>query len=334
MRQITVAVTSGDPCGVGPEVILKAFAASSRRPQVHLVVVGDLPVFQRIATRLHRRLPPWQVVPSWDLQRVGSGPLTFLDCGHTTSFIPGSTSQTAGRAALDYLAIAVALWKAKRLQALVTGPVTKWAIARVLPGFTGQTEYLARALGVRREVVMLFVSDRLRVALLTRHVALSRVPRAMTKTRLHQSIRLTAQGLTAHFGIARPRLALCGLNPHAGEASRTSEERAVMQPVLRTLGRAGIRCEGPFAADGLFARRTREYDAVICAYHDQGLIPFKMAARDRGCQLSVGLPLVRTSPDHGSALDIAGRGIAEPGSMRYALNLAIRLARRHPSGPC
>ena len=156
----------------------------------------------------------------------------------------------------------------------------------------------------------------------------------MTKTLLHHSIRLTAQGLTAYFGIARPRLALCGLNPHAGEASRTSEERVVMQPVLRALGRAGIRCEGPFAADGLFARDTREYDAVICAYHDQGLIPFKMAARDRGCQLSVGLPLVRTSPDHGSALDIAGRGIAEPGSMRYALDLAIRLARRNPSTLC
>jgi len=237
-----------------------------------------------------------------------------------------------------YLDHAVALWRARRLQALVTAPVTKWAVARVRPSFVGQTEYLARAMGVR-DVVMLFVSAHLRVALLTRHLPLRRVARAIDRTRLRTALRLTASALAASFGIARPRLALCGLNPHAGEARADSEERTVMVPILRALRREGIRCDGPFAADGFFAcsraplagrqaRGPEGYDAVVCAYHDQGLIPFKMAARDQGCQMSVGLPIVRTSPDHGSALDIAGKGLAHAGSMTYALRLAIKLAQR------
>ena len=142
--------------------------------------------------------------------------------------------------------------------------------------------------------------------------------------------RLTMQALRQQFRIQGPRLALCGLNPHAGEETRCGrEEEAVFLPVLRALRRQGMICDGPFAADGFFARHPeRDYDAILCPYHDQGLIPFKMLARDQGCQLSVGLPVVRTSPDHGSALDIAGRGIADPGSMRYALQLAATLALR------
>jgi 4-hydroxythreonine-4-phosphate dehydrogenase len=209
----------------------------------------------------------------------------------------------------------------------VTGPVTKWAIRQVRPGFVGQTEYLAEALGVR-DVVMMFVSDRLRVALLTRHLPLRRVPRTLTPHLLRQSLRLTAQALRRHFGIARPRLAVCGLNPHAGESAGGSEEQRIMRPALRALRRGGLVCDGPFAADGFFAGASPgRYDAVVCAYHDQGLIPFKMAARDRGCQFSAGLPLIRTAPDHGSAREIAGRGVADCGSMLYAIRLAERLSR-------
>ena len=249
----------------------------------------------------------------------------FLDCAHSATFMPGRSSREAGAASLIYVDHALALWRAKRLRALVTAPVTKWAIARSQPSFVGQTEYLAGAMGAR-EVVMLFVSDRLRVALLTRHVPLARVSRSISRQTLQSALRLTAGALATHFKIRRPTLALCGLNPHAGEAGRCgTEERTVMAPVLRALRREGLRCEGPFAADGFFAGTPR-YDAVVCPYHDQGLIPFKMLARDRGCQLSVGLPTIRTSPDHGSALDIAGRGMANPGSMIYALRLAAKLS--------
>jgi 4-hydroxythreonine-4-phosphate dehydrogenase len=190
-----------------------------------------------------------------------------------------------------------------------------------------------------REVAMLFVSQRLRVVLLTRHLPLRRVPLALTPRLIRSTLRLTARALQTQFRIPRPRLAVCGLNPHAGEAGQCGEEEVTrMTPILRALRAGRILCDGPFAADGFFAQqlhparsngapRTR-YDAIVCAYHDQGLIPFKMVARDAGCQLTIGLPIIRTSPDHGTALDIAGRGIAHPGSMIYALQLAAQLGRR------
>ena len=321
-----LAITAGDPCGIGPEVILKTLAVTSIPAGTRLVVIGDLPVFKCESTRLRRPLPSWQVVRSQGLTSFGAAPVTFLDCGHPGTFAPGRSSGAAGAASLAYLDRALTLWGAGHLQALVTAPVTKWAIAKRGGPFAGQTEYLARAMKVR-DVVMMFVSDRLRVALLTRHLPLDRVSRAVTGTLLRTTARLTAGALKDAFQIERPRLAVCGLNPHAGEESARSEERTVMRPVLRSLERQGLRCDGPFAADGFFARMANRYDAVICAYHDQGLIPFKMLARDAGCQLSIGLPIVRTSPDHGSALDIAGRDIANPGSMIYALTLAAELAR-------
>ena len=313
MAVTPLAITAGDPCGIGPEVILKALSRTRLRCPV--IVIGDHAVFAAAARRIGRRLP-WRA----------SSSVAFLDCGPGTRFLPGRSSAQAGGASLDYLKAALALWRRGRIRGLVTGPVTKWAVERQHAGFTGQTEYLANALGVR-DVVMLFVSDRLRVALLTRHLPLRRVPASVTRALLSKSLRLTVRSLQTQFRIAHPALAVCGLNPHAGEGKPESEERRVMEPVLRAMRRAGIRCDGPFAADGFFASASlKTYDAVICGYHDQGLIPFKMTARDQGCQMSVGLPLVRTSPDHGTALDIAGRGLAEPGSMIYAMRLAARLS--------
>ena len=334
-RNPVIAITAGDPCGIGPEVILKTLRGLPSGLRVRVGVIGDLTVFERLARRLCMPLPAWQVRSPTD-RHPWTSRLTFLDCRHRGRLLPGRASAAAGRASLDYLKCAVELWRAGRMSALVTGPVTKWAIADVLPSFVGQTEYLAGATDAR-EVVMLFVSDRLRVALLTRHLPLRQVASTVTPRLLRTMVELTANTLVSDFRIRRPRLAVCGLNPHAGEESVSSEERTLMRPALAALRRRGIRCEGPFAADGFFARLRQgfggqaaapSYDAVICPYHDQGLIPFKMLARDRGCQLSAGLPLLRTSPDHGSALDIAGRGIANPGSMRYALALAITLARQ------
>ncbi|MBI3996315.1 MAG: 4-hydroxythreonine-4-phosphate dehydrogenase PdxA [Candidatus Omnitrophica bacterium] len=323
---VTLAITAGDPCGVGPEVILKALTTDAVR-RTRLVVIGDLAVFERTAARLHRRLPRWRVVPRGGMDRARGHALTFVECGSSRRFVPGRSSSHAGRAALTYLEEAIRLWRAGTIHGLVTAPVTKWAVAAVEPSFVGHTEYLARAMAAR-EVVMMFVSDAMRVVLLTRHIPLHRVGRAVTSTLLERSVRLTASALTTQFHIRQPTLAVCGINPHAGEEGRCGrEEQAVMIPALRRLRRQGIRCDGPFAADGFFTHATR-YDAIICSYHDQGLIPFKMAARDQGCQVSLGLPIVRTSPDHGSALDIAGRGIANPGSMRYALRLATKLAAR------
>ena len=321
----TLALTAGDPGGVGPEVLLKAIAAGPETRRARLVIIGDYAVFEAAARRLHRRLPSWSVLRPE--QPLPSGRSTLLlDLDHRRIFRPGRTSREAGAASMAYLDCAVRLWRDHKIHGLVTAPVTKWAIRQVLPGFVGQTEYLAEATRAR-DVVMMFVSDRLRVALLTRHLPLRRVAGAINCRLIRRTVRLTARALSQDFHIQRPRLALCGVNPHAGERSLRSEEQRLMVPVLRAVRREGIRCDGPFAADGFFGSPgLASYDAVICAYHDQGLIPFKMAARDRGCQLSAGLPLIRTSPDHGSALDIAGRGIAHPGSMRYAIGLAAQLA--------
>ena len=324
-----MAITAGDPCGIGPEVILKVLADRPPSARARLAVIGELAVFARTAAALRIRLPAWR------LMRTDTTPnlplpedrLVFLDCPSRGPFAPGVSSARAGAASLIYLERAFALWRAGCLDALVTAPVTKWAVAATAPGFRGHTEYLARAMGARH-VVMLFVSDRLRIALLTRHVPLRQVGRMIDRVTLRTTLRLLAQELRTSFGCRHPKIALCGINPHAGEAGYcgTEEERVVV-PVLEALRRQGVRCDGPFAADGFFAQ-AHHYDAVVCAYHDQGLIPFKMLSRDAGCQLSVGLPIIRTSPDHGSALDLAGAHRAHPGSMRYALDLAVALAHR------
>jgi len=320
-----LVITAGDPCGVGPEVILKALAG--QRPSIPMLVIGDRAVFEDTAERVRLSLPKWTLASSVSHAADIAHPLVFLDLRHRWRFVPGRPSARAGEAAAAYLDAAIALLRGGWANGLVTAPVTKWAIEQARGRFEGQTEYLARALRTPR-VLMMFVSDRLRVALLTRHVALRDVPRHLTKACVREAIMLAAEGLRRHFGIRHPRLALCGLNPHAGEAGLFgSEERRVLMPALSACRRRGIRVEGPFAADGFFAE-PRDYDAVLCGYHDQGLIPFKLLSRDRGCQLTVGLPVVRTSPDHGSALDIAGQGRAHPGSMRYALALAARLLSR------
>jgi len=326
-----LAVTSGDPCGIGPEVILKALATPGASTlwagPGRIAVIGDLPVFERLG----RRLPPWRVCSLREFPRRRDR-LAFIQLHHRDRFTPGRSGAAAGRASLDYLDAAVTLAKQGAVGALVTAPVTKWTIHRVRPGFEGQTEYLARAFR-SPFAVMMFASDRLRIVLLTRHVALRRVAARVTAPLVRRTIRTALDALRTQFGVARPRLAVCGLNPHAGEGGLFGdEERRVLMPVVRALRRAGARIDGPFAADGFFAAQASpawpagRYDAVVCWYHDQGLIPFKLAARDAGCQVTLGLPVVRVSPDHGSALDLAGKGLADPGSMRYALRLAASLA--------
>ena len=305
-----LVITGGDPCGIGPEVILKALA-TPLPSGVRVSVIGDARVFEQTARTLHRRWPRT---------------VTFIDCPHKGTFRPGRTSAAAGAAAFDYLEEAVQRCRYGLAQGLVTAPVTKWAVERTRRSFRGHTEYLAQAFGAKR-VVMMFASSQLRVALLTRHVAIRRVAAQVSSTTIRDTALMVVDGLRRQFGIRRPRVAMCGLNPHAGEHGLFGdEERRILGPALASLAKRGVRLAGPFAADGFFAE-AHPYDAVLCWYHDQGLIPFKMLARDRGCQVTLGLPIVRTSPDHGSALELAGQGRAHPGSMHEAIHLAARLVR-------
>ncbi|MBI2884671.1 MAG: 4-hydroxythreonine-4-phosphate dehydrogenase PdxA [Candidatus Omnitrophica bacterium] len=349
-----IAITAGDPCGIGPEVILKA-VAQARRSRVEagamtLAIIGDWPVFAQAAKASRVPLPRWDVRPWREASRAlealrspaARAPrVLFFDLEHRERFVPGRGTPAAGRASLKYLEAALALSRRRVADAVVTGPLTKRSVEPWSAGFQGQTEWLARACGSPR-VVMTFVAGGFRVALVTRHQGLRAVMASMRPEELRGTLVVLAEGLRRLFGIARPRLAVCGVNPHAGEGGMFGDEEArIIRPALRALRRRGMRVEGPFASDGFFPALLPpsplsvplRYDAVVCWYHDQGLIPFKLVARDAGCQVSIGLPIIRTAPDHGSALDIAGRGIANPGSMRAAIALAAELMRgRAPRG--
>ena len=295
-----LAVTLGDPRGIGPEVVARALELPL---PAHLTLIGAEDQIAAIAA--DQRVP----VGSW---QGGSGQqqadrVRALRAGQ----LAGTALQRAARLALDH-----------EVDAIVTGPVEKHALHAAGYPFPGQTEWLGELAGV--EVAMMLATGALRVVLVTTHVALRDVPALLTVDRVVRSGRITRDALARWFGIAAPRLALCALNPHAGEQGLFGdEEQRVLEPAARALGAAG-----PLPADTVFVRAMRgEFDAVLAPYHDVGMTAIKVAGFGRGVNVTLGLPFVRTSPDHGTAFDIAGQGIADAGSMRAALELAVELVR-------
>ena len=299
----------GDPAGIGPEVILSTLA---RFPAgVRLCVVGDLTLLRSIARRLHLKIP-WERTDWVDLRNAGS-----VRTGR-----PGVQS---GRAAHAYLEEAVRRLRAGKADALVTGPVSKEAIARTGISWRGHTEYLAGAFRCR--TTMMFVTGRFRVSLVTTHWSIREVPRRIRQKEVERVLEATRRALILDFGIRRPRIGLSALNPHGGEGGMFGgEEKEILLPAARKLGRS---VAGPLPADSLMQAAARgEYDAVVALYHDQALIPVKLIGWEQAVNVTLGLPFVRTSPVHGTAFDIAGKGRADPSSMRAAIQLAIQLARR------
>ncbi len=285
-----VAITAGDPAGIGPEIAGKA-AEDPRVTAVCEPVIYGPPAGSR--------------------------------------FEPGVLSAEAGRAAYDAICSAVRDTLDGRVSAIATAPINKLGFARAGLRWKGHTDLLADLTRAPR-VAMMFWSEPLKVVLATVHVPLVEVPRLLTRTLLGEIIDLAARELP-RFGIARPRLALAGLNPHAGEEGLLgSEEAEVLQPAVKDARGRGVAIEGPFPGDTIFGRAVRgEFDAVIACYHDQGLIPVKLLAFGRAVNVTLGLPIVRTSVDHGTAFDIAGKGIADPSSMVEAVLLAARLSKPH-----
>jgi 4-hydroxythreonine-4-phosphate dehydrogenase len=283
-----IAITSGDPAGIGPEVAAKAAADARVLEACEPVVYG----------------PP-----------------------ASAAFIPGALSAEAGRAAYDIIVRAVADAQRGIVQAIATAPVNKEAFRLAGLPWSGHTDLLAHLTG-STSVAMLFYSEALRVVLATVHIALADVPRALTAASLEATIALTARELP-WFGIARPRIAVAGLNPHAGEHGLFGrEEDIAIRPAIEACRARGIDVSGPFPGDTVFVRaRQGEFDVVVACYHDQGLIPVKLVAFGEAVNVTLGLPIVRTSVDHGTAFDIAGKGIADPESMIAAVLLAARLAR-------
>ncbi len=285
-----VGITVGDPAGIGPEIARKAAC----HPDVLAVC-----------------------------RPVLYGPSTSEEL-HT--FAAGEVSAASGRAACEAIVRAVRDAQSGAIDAVATAPINKEAFAAAGLRWPGHTELLAELTGARR-VAMMFYAEALRVVLATVHIPLADVPRALTPARVEEVIMLAAEELP-RFGHPRSRLAVAGLNPHAGEHGLFGvEEDAVLRPAIQACRERGIAVEGPFPADTLFLRALRgEFDAVVACYHDQGLIPVKMAAFGRAVNVTLGLPIIRTSVDHGTAFDIAGRGVADPSSLIEAVRLAARLS--------
>ena len=284
-----VAITVGDPAGIGPEIASKA-AADSR-------VLG------------------------------ACDPVVYA-AADPAVFVPGVLSAEAGRAAYETIVAAVRDVQAGKVDAIATAPVNKLAFARAGLPWKGHTDLLGHLTG-SRDAVMMFWSQPLKVVLATVHLPLADVPRALTREHLERIIDVTARSLPA-FGLAHPRIAVAGLNPHAGEDGLIgTEERDHIAPAVAAARAAGVDVTGPLPGDTVFVRAIRgEFDCVIACYHDQGLIPVKLAAFGHAVNVTLGLPIVRTSVDHGTAFDIAGRNVADPGSMIEAVVLAAQLASR------
>jgi 4-hydroxythreonine-4-phosphate dehydrogenase len=326
-----LAITMGDPAGIGPEIVVKALASPRLWHVCRPVVVGRLPVMESAA----RALGVGIAFASVDAATAGTDGARCLlvETGPERDRIPlpGRVSTAAGRAAVAAVAAATQLALDGFVDAIVTAPISKEAIRAAGSPFPGHTEMLAALTKAKRHAMML-VGGPLRVSLATIHVPLAQVPSLITARGIRTVIELTWEAVRL-FGLRRPRIAVCGLNPHAGEAGLMGdEERRVIAPAVRALAKKGIPVSGPYPADTIFHRAARgEFAAVVAMYHDQGLGPLKTLAFDTGVNLTLGLPIIRTSVDHGTAFDIAGKGAASAESLLAAVELAATMARRRRS---
>jgi len=326
-----VGITAGDPAGIGPEVVVKALADDALVHGCRVLVLADARVMDSARHLLGADLP-WKVITEYS----GPGDLaencpTVLDFGNAPAAddLKPEPAAACGAASVEYVERAIDFALEGTIDAIATAPINKEAIALAGCRYPGHTEILAERTGTRKKVMML-AGGPLRVALVTIHVALAKVPGLLTVEKVIDTIRITNAGLMELFGIDRPRIAVCGLNPHAGEHGKFGDEEArCIEPAVRQAQGEGIGCSGPYPADTIFHRAAKgEFDAVVCMYHDQGLIPLKLLAFDSGVNITLGLPIIRTSVDHGTAFDIAGKGVAHADSMIEAIRLAADFARR------
>jgi 4-hydroxythreonine-4-phosphate dehydrogenase len=324
-----IAISLGDVTGIGPEVTLKALAIEAEQDDTRYLLIGDSENTAALYERLGLQLP---LQP---FSEFGAAGRFFLHDPLHESLPPGLApgSPAAARAAVAWLTDGAQRCLSHETDALVTAPLSKEAVVRSGQPFIGQTEFLSELAGTNRTVMMLLGDDDrgrwLRVALATTHLPLKLVPEQLRAERIALAIELAANACQ-DLGLLRRRVAVCGLNPHAGEGGEFGrEEIELIQPVVEDMKQKGFDVIGPLPADTLFYYAYRgDYDAVVAMYHDQGLGPLKMVAFDNGVNWTLGLPFIRTSPDHGTAYDIAGQGKANPSSMRAAIRLAKQLARR------
>jgi 4-hydroxythreonine-4-phosphate dehydrogenase len=329
-RRTILALTQGDPAGIGPEITLKAWL---RRNEIALpfCLLGDPDLIRRMGEGLGLAIPI-EATSVAEAAGVFDRALPVVPIGGAVAVEPGKPDPATAAATIASIEAAVRLARAGSAGAVVTNPIAKHVLHRAGFSHPGHTEFLA-ALAAEPGAspphpVMMLWCEELAVVPVTIHIPLARVPAELSTELIVTTGRIVDRDLRRRFGIERPRLAIAGLNPHAGESgSIGTEDAATVAPAVAALARDGIDASGPYPADTLFHPAARKgYDAALCMYHDQALIPIKTIAFDEGVNITLGLPFIRTSPDHGTAFDIAGRGVARPDSLIAALRLAARLA--------
>ena len=323
-----ITITMGDPAGIGPEVILKTLLRSDIYQICRPIVLGDINVLRMVSKKLgplsfHIIKTPPEVTGSPGLVDVIS-----VSNLNKSLFIPGQPTINGGKAMVDYIVKAVDLNKDGQVSAMVTCPISKELMHKAGYRFDGHTELLAKLTNTK-DYVMMMASESLRVSLATIHCALKEVPQRLNKDLILKTIRLTYRALEEDFAVKRPHVAVAGLNPHAGEAGLFGlEDKEIIQPAVEEAKNDGLLVDGPFPADTIFYHAINgRFDAVVAMYHDQGLIPVKLLHFSDAVNVTLGLPIVRTSVDHGTAYDIAGKGIADPSSLIAAIKMAATIVK-------
>ncbi|MDX1651399.1 MAG: 4-hydroxythreonine-4-phosphate dehydrogenase PdxA [Brumimicrobium sp.] len=324
---IRVGITTGDVNGIGPEIIIKALRDSQILVECTPIIYGSTKTMSYHKKAINDELFTYHRVE--DASAAQHRKVNIVACwNEIVDMKLGEANETGGKYAFQSLERATQDLASGKIDVLVTAPISKETIQKAGFEFPGHTEYLADLSGMK-EALMMMVADELRVALVTSHISLKEVPSAITKEKIDAKFRQFEASLKKDFGIIRPRIAVLGLNPHAGEKGKMgSEEADVINPVIQSLKNEGLLAFGPYPSDGFFgSRQYTSFDGVLAMYHDQGLTGFKSLAFNDGVNFTAGLPIVRTSPDHGTAFDIAGKGIADEQSMRSAIYLAMDVYR-------
>ena len=322
-----IAITMGDPAGVGPEIIIKAFQDEALFSLCQGIVIGDARFLETIARQMGSSLVIHPVA-SPDQARFQPGTLDVLDLNNVApDLIRGQATAEGGKASVECIHRAVKLAMDHQVDAITTAPINKESIHKAGFCYPGHTELLAEATG-SSDVALMLAGETLRVVLVTTHLPLDQVASHITKERVLTTIRLTHQWLKQHV-TDDPRIALTGLNPHCGDGGIFGEEeKTAILPAMAIAEKEGMQVEGPFSADSLFiGDRHGIYDAVLAMYHDQGMIPVKMDSNGTAVNITLGLPILRTSVDHGTAYDIAGTGTASPESLKIALQAAVKFSK-------
>ncbi len=360
LRKPIIGVTMGDPAGIGPEVVVKALMDKKIRQSCHPLVFGSYSIIFSAAKKLLRKASIRRITWIEEI-KDSKGCINVLDCTRFdhTKIRPGKITKLSGRMAADSVIYAAQFALSDQIDAMVTAPLSKKGLHLAGYDFPGHTEFLAY-LTAAQKFAMMFVSEEFKVVLVTTHLALSEVAKAISKKQILEKIILAEEALRKYFGVKKPKIGVCALNPHAGEEGIFgTEEKKLILPAIKSAQKRRIKAFGPFPADTIFTippsarssmrlpphpnplprgerekvgRVSQGFDCIVAMYHDQGLIPLKMAGLGNAVNVTIGLPIIRTSPDFGTALDIAGKGITDPKGMINAILLAAQMSKIPPFG--